>query len=816
MAPLASQSVAGALVSAVLLVGLANADPSTLRLGGTDGNVVAFTRVGNTLYVGGFFSHAGPVTGSCVALNTETGARTDGVPEFRGPVHSIVPDRQGGWFVAGAFDAIDGVPHGPIAHLDAEFHAKAWDPNPNGEVLAMTMKGDTLIVGGEFTEIGGQPRPFLAAFLASGDPVADTLPSPNERVRALLIEGTQLFVGGEFNRIGGVERTALAAIDLETLNVDSWNAGLGVPTAYASVQALVTLGNALVIGGLWVEPDLSLRCLAAADLRTGQGTGWTPSVTGPADDVFLAPHVDALTVADTSIVVGGHFTQIGGFSRIGLGKIGYPSGIISDWNPSIQPKQVDVGEEVSALLARGSTLYVAGLFEAVGDSTRASLASVDIGSGDVLPWDVGTSFRANALALTEEVILVGGDFVGAGREWGTRHESLAAFDLATGSVKSWNPRMSGLGVQAMAAGNGSIYVGGYFDQIGGQPRYCLAALDTLEGNATEWNPDVDGPVFALRTVADSLYIGGAFTRCSGQARSRVCVIETSSGTLLSWAPSASDAVRAIEPVERAIYLGGDFLEVNGVWRPGVVAVNSATGELEPFDCGLSIGGVACLAATGDTLYVGGGGFLSIGGQPRIGLAALDAHTGRALDWRADAPPFVTALARVDSLLLVGGAFETIGGVQRTGLAAVSVKSADVGYWNPQLNSTVWGVATFDHTVVVGGSFTEAFGRVTGHLLGLSIDETPPTIPRRLTLLPLWPNPASEAASVEFTIPDPGTVSLEVFDVQGRIAASPLMHQAFPAGRHQRTIPLGGLRKGFYVCRLTVGHDSAMRKFMVIR
>ncbi len=58
-------------------------------------------------------------------------------------------------------------------------------------------------------------------------------------------------------------------------------------------------------------------------------------------------------------------------------------------------------------------------------------------------------------------------------------------------------------------------MGGRFGGVGGQPRICLAAVDTSTGLATDWDPDTDGLVWSLATDGYTVFAGGGFTRAGG-------------------------------------------------------------------------------------------------------------------------------------------------------------------------------------------------------------------------------------------------------------------------------------------------------------
>ncbi len=47
----------------------------------------------------------------------------------------------------------------------------------------------------------------------------------------------------------------------------------------------------------------------------------------------------------------------------------------------------------------------------------------------------------------------------------------------------------------------TLYVGGWFNRIGGEYRNYVAALDTQTGTPTAWNPGADKAVYALASTA---------------------------------------------------------------------------------------------------------------------------------------------------------------------------------------------------------------------------------------------------------------------------------------------------------------------------
>ncbi len=789
------------------------------QFGGTDNNIGSLARYGNTLYVAGFFSQAGPITGNCVAMNAGTGELHSGFPRFTGSVNAIVPDGRGGWVVGGAFTAINGVAHGGLAHLDRSYQVLAWDPAPDGPVNAIAISGDSLFVGGDFQRVYGISRPYLATFNSVGGELLAPPPVPDGLVQALLVDRGMLFLGGGFSHVAGQTRNEIGCIDLSAGDLAPWDAGFGAPGYFTAVNTLAVLGDTILAGGLMTTPDQSQRCLAAIGRSSGRLLDWNPRITVPRIDRTPGENIYAIATSDTSVFVGGHFTWVNGVQRGGLAEISFTTGQVTDWSPDPGPWFGEVPEgDVAALLIADGRLYASGWFESLGSVDHRFMAVFDLQSRTVLPWELGANFGVTALAKSDSVMLAGGEFQGAGPDWRERRHGLAAFDLSTGRLKPWNPRLSGLGVNSIVAARGKIFVGGYFDSLGGQSRYCLGAVDTLLGDADDWDPACDGPVLTLQVQTDTLYVGGAFTSLAGQPRSFVGAFDLRNRALADWAPTPNDAVWTIQPAGQRVFLGGEFRSVNGVARIGAVAVDAATGVVDPFDCQMPFAGIQTMFAAGETLYVGGG-FTQIGGKSRMDLAALDARTGRVLDWRADANGYLTSMVKTDTVLYVGGTFAAINGIPHRSFAAISTHTGQPLPLDPNLNGTVWGMFSDGDNLYLGGGSTRAFGDVQAGLLGIPLGPAPvrpPQPPPALSLSHIWPNPASERVSLEFSVPSTAHVSMEIYDIQGRLTKPLLVDQKADAGRHRVSFSIAGLSKGIYLCRISVGNVKTTRKFVVVR
>ena len=122
--------------------------------------------------------------------------------------------------------------------------------------------------------------------------------------------------------------------------------------------------------------------------------------------------------------------------------------------------------------------------------------------------------------------------------------NLAAFDLASNQVTSWNHAVQGTAVNAVTVISNQVFVGGIFTNIAGQVRTNLAALDPVTGAALNWAPNPNSTVSSLATWSSRLFVGGFFTRINGLGRSNTVEYDLGNGLPTTWDPGRS-AIRSI-------------------------------------------------------------------------------------------------------------------------------------------------------------------------------------------------------------------------------------------------------------------------------
>jgi PKD repeat protein len=168
--------------------------------------------------------------------------------------------------------------------------------------------------------------------------------------------------------------------------------------------------------------------------------------------------------------------------------------------------------------------------------------------------------------------------------------NLIRFDITTGNQDtSWRPVLNGQVIVVAHSHDGkTLYVGGDFTTVNGQPRNRIAAFDTATGQLIgSFNPGTGGEVRAIAVSTDdsTVYAGGSFGAAAGVARNRLAAFAASTGALLSWAPSADNfRVNALvtTPDGSKVIIGGAFTTFDGLNDGGLVAVSAATGAMVPY------------------------------------------------------------------------------------------------------------------------------------------------------------------------------------------------------------------------------------------
>jgi len=88
-------------------------------------------------------------------------------------------------------------------------------------------------------------------------------------------------------------------------------------------------------------------------------------------------------------------------------------------------------------------------------------------------------------------------------------------------------------------------------------------------------------------------------------------------------------------------------------------------------------------------------------------------------------------------------------------------------------------------------------------------------PRDYLLTRNYPNPFNACATIEYTLSEPSTVSIDIYDISGRKLQS-LFDGENPAGEHRVTWDAKGIVSGIYFCKITTGNMVGTQKMVLLK
>jgi hypothetical protein len=360
--------------------------------------------------------------------------------------------------------------------------------------------------------------------------------------------------------------------------------------------------------------------------------------------------------------------------------------------------------------------------------TLATAAAVSVGfsppaaaiiSADPDNWTPQTNGRVNAVAYLGGTVYIGGSFTTVN---GQPRNRLAAFNAATGTLSTtWNPGANGVvhALKVSPAGT-RVYVGGDFTRVAGLPRYRIAALSPSSGNAFGWSPYINDSVKAVTTSNNgaTVYAGGDFVSAEGAGRRHLAAFNATSGNLsATFRPNISNGTGNFATVlsmdvsadGNTLYFGGDFALVNGAFRRNAAAVSTGVATLRAWspNATADVVGDLDVSASGRTVFVGGRG-------PGGYAQAYGPNVGGTPVWNVAANGDVEAVVVSSSILYIGGHFTTVAGASRNHLAALRASGGGLQTWNPGVNGIfgAFDAAITSSRVAFGGEFTQVAGE--GH------------------------------------------------------------------------------------------------------
>ena len=428
----------------------------------------------------------------------------------------------------------------------------------DGRVLSVVQVGNTVILGGQFTQTRNNSsttviaRSNLVAFDATTKEISTAFaPNPNGPVNVLLPtgDGETVYVGGSFANIGGVARTNLVKVRV-------------------SDGAVVTAFNPGNVAG------------QVKDLRLSNGRLWVAgSFTHIANSAQKAlatvnPTTGAANVFMRGTVAGLHN---GGFTTVA---------------------KIDVNSQ-------GTRLVAVGNFDTLNGVKNHQIFQLDLTGTAAAPSTFRTSFYETACSSSFDSYMRDVDYAPSGLFFvvsttgahggaGMACDSTARFETAAAeaAVPSWTNNTGGDTTYAVEITDSVVYTGGHArwqnnpfradtPGQGAVSRPGIAALDPINGLPLSWNPTRDRGVgvFDFMVTDQGLWVASDTTRIGADhLRSRIALLPVG-GTQFHGVrtPSLPNDVYSVRTgtagIARRSYSGTSFSAIQAVPSGGMTTNN---------------------------------------------------------------------------------------------------------------------------------------------------------------------------------------------------------------------------------------------------
>ena len=418
-----------------------------------------------------------------------------------------------------ACSLVTGLTQSPAAALIHEGQLVSDDPanfTPHvldGRANAIAQVGNTMILGGEFTQVRAAPdgspvlsRSNLVAFNATTGAISTTfVPNPNGEVTSLLpaADGTSVYVGGAFTQIAGG-----AASRVARLNVSNGQpvAGFTPPSMNARVNDIKLVNGRLWLAGLFSRiggrDQIGLATINATTGAYDPYYAMTLAGTQNGGKTHVAK-ID-VTPDGTRLVAIGNFRTLNGVDNRQLFMLSLtgPTAAAANWRSSFYTSDCSATFELyvkDVAFSPDGTFFVVtstGAYRGADSACdlTARFETNASGSGILPTWRNYTGGdTVYALEVTDDVVYVGGhprwqnnpfagDQAGPGA---ISRPGIAALDPINGLPYSWNPtRTRGIGVFDLLATPQGLWVASDTDRIGNFEYHGKIALMPLAGGKT--------------------------------------------------------------------------------------------------------------------------------------------------------------------------------------------------------------------------------------------------------------------------------------------------------------------------------------------
>jgi len=277
----------------------------------------------------------------------------------------------GGWFtnLAGGFRYSLGRINAD-GSLDPDLNIALGGYYPYARCLLVQTNGQ-ILVGGNFSSIGGQARTGLARLNASG--TLDASFNPNlvdiyggtgyTFSLALQSDG-KILVGGQFNTVNGQTRNNIVRLNANGTSDNTFSETSNYGYGYdVNCLVLQTNGQILVGGNIGA---INGQAIGRLNSDGTVDTNFTATIDGPVSAMLLQ--------TDGKIIVGGTIAKLDGATNNCLGRFNSDGSLDTNFNARVpSPSNPTYASVSSLVLQPDGVMVVGGSFSSLGGQSRTNL-----------------------------------------------------------------------------------------------------------------------------------------------------------------------------------------------------------------------------------------------------------------------------------------------------------------------------------------------------------------------------------------------------------------------------------------------------------
>ncbi|MCU1437731.1 MAG: cell surface protein [Naasia sp.] len=386
----------------------------------------------------------------------------------------------------------------------------------NGVVWAQHVAGDTVYVGGEFTQaqpagaaagVDATARTNLLAYnLTTGVLSTAWVPTANGQVRDIASspDGSVIYLAGDFSTVNGTARSRLAAVSAAN---GALVAGFA-PAVNASVYTVDTSGATVYFGGIFTAVGGTARPRAAAVAASnGALTAWSPQIAD-----FAVRGLEVSPAGD-KVVLAGSFSNINGpadpngtntAAQHGMGAVDAGTGATMTWTANGTIINFGANAAIYSISSDADNVYGVGYYlQGQGRGVLEGTFNAGWSSGQI-NWIADCHGDSYGVASLGDVVYVAG-------------HSHYCYNLAGGGLPQATPVLYQRGIAFTKVATGVLdpnsVVQPAYVNLGGQPSPTMLT----------WYPDInsgtytgqDQGAWSIATAGGYVLYGGEFTQVNG-------------------------------------------------------------------------------------------------------------------------------------------------------------------------------------------------------------------------------------------------------------------------------------------------------------